>query len=231
MFPGAEASLALAAAAAFWLGLLTALSPCPLASNLAAVAFIARDPAQARRPLLAGLAYTLGRSLTYLLVAWAGVAGLLALPGLAMFMQEHFSKLLGPVFVVAGVALLDVLPWSLPSVQAGPRLQRLAGRGVVGPLLLGMVLALGFCPVSAGLFFGSLLPLAVIHHSPWLLPAIFGLGTGLPVAALALVVALAAGWAGRVYRAMDVFQAWGRRLSAVAFVAVGLYLTWQAFSF
>lgn len=229
MFAGTETSLAVAAAAAFWFGLLTAISPCPLASNLAAVGYIARDPSQALRPLLAGLAYTLGRSVTYVLVGWAGVAGLLALPGLAMFLQEHFSKLLGPVFILAGVALLDVLPWRLPVVEVGAGLRRLAGRGLGGPLVLGMILALGFCPVSAGLFFGSLIPLAVVHRSPYLLPAIFGLGTGLPVAGLALVMALAAGWAGRVFKVMDRFQLWGRRASALLFIGVGLYLAWQAY--
>ena len=48
---------------AFLLGLLTALSPCPLATNIAAVGFIGKDIEDRRKIFRNGLLYTLGRIL------------------------------------------------------------------------------------------------------------------------------------------------------------------------
>lgn len=218
-------SLLLAAATALWLGILTSVSPCPLASNLAAVSFVAREVGSPRRVLLAGLAYSLGRALSYVLVGALIVASVLSIPGLSRFLQERMNQVLGPLLVLLGVALLGWLPLRLPGGGWAESLQRrAAGAGVLGAGLLGMLFALSFCPVSAGLFFGGLVPLAASHGSRVLLPAIYGLGTGLPVVAVAVPMALGARWLGGALDRLTQVERAARPATGVVFIVAGLYI-------
>ena len=167
---------------ALWLGILTSISPCPLATNIAAISFIGNKVENTRRVLIAGLLYTLGRMVAYVVVGAIVVTGILSIPGVANFLQDYFNRFLGPVLIVVGVMLLGVIPAHWFSSLGSGKLQDKAGSmGVWGAGLLGIVFALSFCPVSATLFFGSLIPLAVGIGSTILYPSIFGIGTGLPV--------------------------------------------------
>jgi cytochrome c biogenesis protein CcdA len=173
-------------ASALWLGLLTSVSPCPLAANIAAMSYVGREVGSRRRTLVGGLLYTLGRALAYAALAALLVGGLLSVPDVALFLQTHMNRVLGPVLVAVGLILLEWV--RLPGF--GSRLydrtgERLVKAGLVGAFPLGAVLALAFCPVSAGLFFGGLIPLALEHRSSVWLPALYGLGTGLPVVVFA----------------------------------------------
>lgn len=212
---------------ALWLGLLTALSPCPLASNLAAISFLGRE-AQPLRVLGGGLLYAAGRSLAYaglgVLLSW----GLLSAPGLSRWLQSVLSPLLGPLLVLIGLVLLDWLP--LPVLGGGRHdlaWQRRRDRwGLWSALPMGLVFALAFCPVSAALFFGSLLPLSVGSGHPLLAPVIYGLGTALPVGAFALVLAWSAGAVGRLFALAGSLERWMRRATAVFLIGMGLVLLW-----
>lgn len=220
------AALGLAA----WLGLLTAISPCPMASNLAALSFVARQRGGFWSTALSGLAYALGRTLSYTLLAYVLVKGLLAVPGLSLNLEAWGTKLLGPGLVVMGLLMLEIIPLKIPGLSDSSLPERLAAKGgVIASLGLGAALAMAFCPVSAGLFFGNLLPLATAQQSPLALPAVFGLTTGLPVAVFGLVVAWSAGAAGKVFRAAAAFERWARRITAWVFLGAGIYLTWRAF--
>lgn len=212
---------------ALWLGLLTAISPCPLASNVAAISYVGKRVDRPVLVLSAGLLYTLGRTISYVLVALLVVRGLLSLSAVSMFLQRNFNLLLGPVLVVVGFVLLDVLAWpwtSRGSASFFDGLQRRADSlGVWGAGLLGLAFALAFCPVSAALFFGSLVPLAVQHHSPVVLPTVFGAGTALPVVGLSFLIAFSANRVGRAFNALTVVERWMRRATAVVFLGVGIY--------
>jgi cytochrome c-type biogenesis protein len=163
---------ALAAASSLWFGILTSISPCPLATNITAMSFVSRRVGSPKRVLLAGILYTFGRSLTYMMVGALLVWSLLSAPRVSLVLQRTMNKALGPILIVVGVLLLGVLPIRLPSSGLAQRMgQRIAKWGPLGALLLGALFALTFCPVSAALFFGSLLPLAIEQHSPLLLPA------------------------------------------------------------
>ncbi len=216
-----------APATAFWLGLLTSISPCPLAANIAALSYVGREVRSRRRTLLAGLLYTAGRAAAYAALAAILVGGLLSVPQVALFLQAHMNRLLGPILVVVGVLLLGWI--RLPSFggalsdRAGTRL---AKAGVLGALPLGAVLALAFCPVSAGLFFGGLIPLALDHRSPLWLPAAYGLGTGLPVVVFALLLTAGVAWAGAAFHRLQTVERWARVVTAVVVIAVGLYYAW-----
>ncbi len=219
-------SLLLAVGTALWLGILTSISPCPLASNLAAVSFVAREVGLPRRVLLAGLAYSLGRALSYVVVGALVVTSLLSIPGLSRFLQERMNQVLGPLLVLIGIALLGWLPLRLRGSAGGESLRRRAATGgVLGAGLLGMLFALSFCPISAGLFFGALVPLAMTHDSRVLLPAVYGLATGLPVVAVAVSMALGARWLGKALHRVALVERAARPATGVVFVAAGLYLT------
>lgn len=222
--------IAAAAALAAWLGLLTAISPCPLASNLAALAFIARQSRGFAHTALAGLAFALGRAMATVLLAALLVKGLLAVPGLSFKLEQWGGMVTGPALVVMGLLMLDLVPVRLPGLNNQGLEDRLAKAGGFGAsLALGGLLALAFCPVSAGLFFGNLLPLATAHQSPWLLPAVYGLATAVPVAALGVAVGAGAGAAARVFNAVARVETWLRRATAAVFVAAGAYLCVKAF--
>jgi cytochrome c biogenesis protein CcdA len=153
-------------ATAVWLGILTSVSPCPLASNIAAVSFISRRITQRNTIFLSGILYTLGRSLTYIVLGILIVKTLVDIPILSDFLQRYINKILGIVLILVGMVLLDLLriPLSLPPVSENVA-KKLAEKGIFGSFPLGILFALAFCPVSAALFFGGLIPLAVTAQS------------------------------------------------------------------
>ena len=211
---------------ALWLGILTSISPCPLSTNIAAVSYVGRRVGSRRLVLLSGALYTAGRSLVYLVLGAASVWPLVSMVSVSSFLQGTFYRLLGPILIALGLLLLGVFEFALPSLEVNDKLQNRVDRaGVWGAGLLGVIFALAFCPVSAGLFFGGLVPLAVERSSPLMLPLIFGIGTALPVAFFAVLLAVGAGWLGTALDRVQVFEVWARRVTAVVFLGVGVYET------
>jgi len=215
----------LAVGTALWLGILTSISPCPLATNIAAISYASKRVDRPVLVLVSGLLYTLGRTLTYFLVALLVVESLVSTPGLSMFLQRYMNQLVGPVLLVVGLLLLDVIPWPWTggagvSAKLKARVDRI---GLWGAGLLGIVFAMAFCPLSAALFFGSLIPLAVRHDSSVLLPSLYGVGTALPVVIFALILAFAANRISRAFNALAVIERWMRRLTAAVFLGIGSY--------
>ncbi len=216
----------LAVGSALWLGVLTSISPCPLATNIAAVAYVGRQVGSARAILLAGALYTAGRALAYLALGAAAVWSLMSMVAVSRFLQGGFHRALGPLLIVVGLLLLGLVKLGLPGFGVSDGLRRRVDRaGVWGAGLLGIVFALSLCPVSAGLFFGGLVPLAAERHSPLLLPTVYGLGTALPVAAFALLLAAGVSWLGRALARVQAFEVWARRATALVLIAVGVYET------
>jgi cytochrome c-type biogenesis protein len=218
-------STLLVVGSALWLGLLTSISPCPLATNIAAISYVGKRVDRPVHVLFAGLLYTLGRTLTYVLVALIVVQSLLSISAVSMFLQQRMNQLLGPALLLVGLLLLDVIPWPWTGGSAVfQKLQTMIGSlGLWGAGLLGLVFALTFCPVSAALFFGSLVPLAVKHKSALLLPSLYGVGTAIPVVVFSLILAFATNWLSRAFNALTVIERWMRRVTAVVFLLVGGY--------
>jgi cytochrome c-type biogenesis protein len=214
------------AASAFWLGFLTSVSPCPLATNIAAISYVGRRLESPRLVLAGGLLYTAGRVLTYTLLGVLLVSSVLSAPSAALILQKYLNKVLGPVLILVGMGLLELITFGSFGAGLATRLQARAERaGLLGALLLGIVFSLSFCPVSATLFFGSLLTLAVKARSGVVLPAVYGIGTGLPVVAFAILVALGARSIGKVFDRVALFEKWARRVTGVVFVGIGIYYT------
>lgn len=215
---------AAAALTAIWLGILTSVSPCPLATNIAAISYIGRRVEQPRLVLLSGLLYTLGRLVTYVGLAALVVGSLLAVPELARWLQKYMNVALGPLLLVTGLFLVGLIPLRLPGFGVGDRLQQRVDRmGAWGGGLLGLLFALSFCPVSAALYFGSLIPLALQYQSAVFLPTVYGLGTALPVVGFALLIAFGAKYVGSVFNRLDVVSRWARRITGVVFILIGGY--------
>jgi cytochrome c biogenesis protein CcdA len=212
-------------ATALWLGILTAISPCPLATNIAAMSFIGRDVGHSGRVVFAGLAYTVGRSLAYIGVGALIAASVLTIPGVAWFLQEQLSRILGPLLIVIGVLVMGWIRIPISAKGMGEALKKkAASRGALGAGLLGVLFALSFCPVSAGLFFGSLVPLSISARSPVVLPALFGIGTGIPVVACAIPIALGAKFIGRTFDVLTAVERWAKPITGVVFILAGIYL-------
>jgi cytochrome c-type biogenesis protein len=210
---------------AFWLGVLTSISPCPLATNVAAISFVARNLGSSQKVLLSGVLYSLGRMLVYIVIAVLAVASLLSLPEVAFFLETNMHKIIGPLLIIVGIILLDVLPFSFSTSFFSNSVQDRAGRwGIWGSALLGVVFALTFCPLSAALFFGSLIPLAVDGNSAVLMPSVYGIGTALPVVGFAIVMAFGMKSLGKVFEKLTHMEKWARKATAFVFIAAGLYL-------
>lgn len=211
---------------ALWLGILTSISPCPLATNIAAITYIGRQVGRPSRALVTGLLYTLGRSLVYVGLAALAVGGVMAIPKLSFFLQDNFNKFLGPILILTGLILLGLFKWKSSGLTFGQKTQeKVAASGMWGGGLLGVLFALSFCPVSAALFFGSLIPLAIRQESPVLTPTIYGVGTALPVVAFAVLIAFGARYVGTVFAKISAIERWARIVTGALFVLVGLYLS------
>ena len=210
---------------ALWLGILTSISPCPLASNIAAISFIGRKAQNTRHVLLSGLLYTVGRAVAYLVLGAVVMAGLLLSGDLSRFLQQYLNQILGPVLILAGLLLLEWLGAGWFNFNlAGERMQVRAAQGSAGwAFLLGLLFALSLCPVSAGLFFGGLIPLATAQQSRLVLPAVYGLGTAVPVIGFALLIAFATQQVGKWFNRLALVEKWVRFTTAALFILVGIY--------
>lgn len=219
-------SLWLPVGTALWLGILTSISPCPLSTNIAAVSYVGRRIGSGRAVLLSGLLYTGGRSLVYLLLGAASVWSVMSMVSVSSFLQGTFYRLLGPILIALGLLLLGLFELKLPAIGVSEGLQKKVDRaGLWGAGILGLLFALAFCPVSAGLFFGGLVPLAVERSSPMLLPLLYGIGTALPVIVFAVLMAAGARHLGAALDRVQAFELWARRMTAAVFLGIGVYET------
>lgn len=209
---------------ALWLGILTSISPCPLATNIAAVSFISKTIVHPRAVLLSGLAYTFGRLLAYTILGALIIKSLLSVPAVANFLQRYMNQALGPILILVGIFLLDIFKFSMPSLSLSQHHQsKLAGSGLPGACALGFIFALAFCPLSAALFFGSLIPLAMSTPLGITLPVIYGIGTALPVIVFAIGIAAGATTLSHWFHKLTSFERYIRKVTGVVFILVGIY--------
>lgn len=216
----------LAGGTALWLGVLTSVSPCPLATNIAAISWLAKGIHSPRLVFLAGALYTAGRAATYAALAFVLVASALSVPQLSSFLQTHVNRWLGPLLILVGMFLLGLIEFRFSTRLSGGKLEeKLFEQGVWGSGLLGMLFALSFCPVSAALYFGSLLPLALQHKSALGLPALYGIGTGLPVLVFAWLLAVGAHSVSSAFDRLSALERYARPVTGAVFVLAGIYLS------
>jgi cytochrome c-type biogenesis protein len=209
--------------AALWLGILTSISPCPLASNIAAISYVGRRVSNPFLVLIAGLLYTAGRSLAYVAVALIVTQSLQMIPGVSNFLQKYMNLVIGPLLVAVGLLLFGMFNFTLARGPGDGFRKRVDRLGIWGAGLLGIVFALAFCPVSAGLFFGGLIPLAVRSNAAFM-ASLYGIGTAVPVIGFALLLAYAAHLVGTAFKKITVIERWVRHLTAAIMILTGVYL-------
>lgn len=217
---------------AFLLGLLTALSPCPLATNIAAIGFIGKDIEDRKRIFRNGLLYTLGRILSYTLL---GVILILVLKeGASMFgIQKTIGTwgelLLGPLLLVIGLFMLLGDRINLPQFGFKGNAEGLAKKGGWGALLIGILFAMAFCPTSGIFYFGMLIPMSATATAGYLLPVIFAIATSIPVLAVAWILAFSMQKMGNFYGKMQKIQKWMKHIVGILFLLVGIYYCWMMY--
>lgn len=214
---------------ALLLGLMTAISPCPLATNITAVGFISKDIENRNRVFINGLLYTLGRAISYTTIALTIYLGVDQFKFSGLF-QQYGEKILGPLLIVIGLFMLDIIKIKFPGMnRLTSKMESKTKWGYLDSTLLGMVFALAFCPYSGVLYFGMLVPLTVASASGLYLPVVFAIATGIPVIIFAWILAYAVSSIGNVYIKVKNFELWFRRIIAVLFITVGIYYIIRAF--
>lgn len=212
---------------AFLLGILTAISPCPLATNITAIGYISKDIESRHRIFWGGILYTVGRIITYTAL------GFILIPilreGASMFaIQKAISKygemFIAPTLILIGLFMLFGHKLNLPKFGfSGGGGDKLKSKGSWGALLLGVLFSLAFCPTSGVFYFGMLMPMSAAETGGYLLPIVFAIATGLPVIIVAWILAYSVAGLGKFYNRMQVFQKWMNKIIALLFIAVGIY--------
>jgi cytochrome c biogenesis protein CcdA len=219
-------SLVAAGLAAAWLGLVTSISPCPLATNIAATSFLARRLDSRQRAMLGVIAYAAGRATAYAAVGLFVAAGMAAASTASRVLQGALEPFIGPLLIVVGLVLLGWLPLPISFGAAKPgSAENLAGRGIPGAFALGLLFALTFCPTSAALFFGSLMPMALASCTQLPLFVVFGLATAVPVGIVALAVLFGAEAGARFAGGIQRWQQPLQTLNGSLIAGIGVWLT------
>lgn len=223
---GLTGNLNIPVLSALLLGLITAISPCPLATNIAAIGYVSRRVTERRYAVITGVLYTLGRMFSYSVIGIIIIVAGLEIPGVASFLQDFGDRALGPILIVVGVIMLiaDRISLGLGGGRLSALGAKVAGWGMLGGFLLGVLFALAFCPYSAALFFGVLIPLSLKSAGGVALPAVYAIGTGLPVLVFGVLISLSvarvSAWLNAVTRAERII----RVAASVIFIGVGIYL-------
>lgn len=211
--------------AAFFIGLMTAISPCPMATNITAIAYISKKIDNSKYTLFIGFLYTLGRMFTYILIAslivWFGINT----QYMSILLNTYGPKLLGPLLLVIGIFMLNLI--KINTFKSNDKLDKLkeylSEKGFIGSFLLGVVFALAFCPFSAVLFFGMLIPLALSAGDSLIIPASFAFATGLPVILFSFILVYSVSKLGRIMNKIQTFEKWMRKIVAIIFILIGIY--------
>lgn len=209
---------------AFVLGLMTAISPCPLAMNITATAYLSKDIADKKRVFLNGIFYTLGRIFSYT------VLGLVFYFGASKFyiakMLQNISGLyLGIALVIIGILMLDVIKFNIPLLNkfTAKVSEKKMKNNYLNAFLLGVLFSLAFCPYSGVLYFGVLIPMTISSATGLILPPVYAIATGLPVLITAYLIAYSMSNVGKFYNRMKSFEVWFRRIVSAVFIVVGIY--------
>ena len=218
-------SLNIPVLSALLLGLLTAISPCPMATNIAAIAYVSRRVTERRYAVITGILYTLGRMLSYSILGILIIVAGLEIPGAASFLQYFGERILGPLLIVVGLLMLNIgrLSFDLGSGKLASIGGKVANWGMIGGFLLGAIFALAFCPYSAVLFFGVLIPLALKSTGGVALPAVFAIGTGLPVLVFGTLISVGVAKVSTWLNAMTRAERIIRIIVSIIFIGVGIY--------
>ena len=210
--------------AALALGLLTAIAPCPLATNITATAFIAKTINSKKKIILSGLLYTLGRMFSYTALAAIIYFGASKFQVAKLF-QGNGEKFIGPIMIVIGLIMLDVIKLNFGRTNnlTNQLSEQFKTKGLLGSFLMGALFAMAFCPYSGALFFAMLIPMTLASDLGLVLPVVFSIGTGLPVILFALVIAYSMEKLSYYFKMVTQIEKIMRKVAGITFLLTGLY--------
>lgn len=221
---------------AFVLGLMTTISPCPLCTNVTAIGFIGKNVNNKRQIITNGLLYALGKIVAFTSLATVFVLGANVMDA-QLFFETYGEMLLGPFLIVGGLFMLEFFKFHHHTSRhhsSGSFSERIMSKSKAGnawwSFLLGVIFSLAFCPYSGVLYFGGLIPLTMANREGLLLPVIYAIGTGLPVLIFAWIIAYSFAGLGNFYNKIQVFEVWFRRITAILFILIGVYVMFEYFS-
>lgn len=211
--------------AAFFIGLMTAISPCPLATNMTAIAYISRKIDHSKHTILVGIVYAIGRAFAYAVLASLIVYAGINMQGVSFFLQQYGEKMLGPLLILIGIVMLELvkLNFNFGGSRFASLQEKVAEKGYLGAFLLGVLFALAFCPFSAVLYFGMLIPLALKTGDAIILPSVFGIATGLPVILGSVILVKSVSKLGQIMGKVQKFEKGMRFFVGFVFLLVGAY--------
>lgn len=210
--------------ASLWLGILTSISPCPLASNIAAISFISQRFSNKKIILFSSFLYILGRSIAYIIIAFLIIKISINIPNFSMFLQIHLNKILAFLLILVGLILLNII--KIPSIGLNiseENRKNIDRFGLFGSLFLGILFAFSFCPVSAALFFGSLIPISISSNSIFFLPLTYGIGTALPIFIFSVLLFFSIELVEKAYHNLKRVEFYGRKITGIVFILIGIY--------
>jgi cytochrome c-type biogenesis protein len=211
---------------AFLLGLMTAISPCPLATNITAIGYLSKNIGSQRIVLRNGLLYTLGRIASYTVL---GIILILILKkGVTLFhiqkwLATYGEAIIGPALLIIGLFILFGDKLNLPKFGVGRQGEKIAQNGGWGAFLLGALFALAFCPTSGFFYFGALVPLSASSAGGYFLPIVFAIATALPVIIISFLMAFSIENIGKFYGKVQSLQRWLNWVVGGLFILTGLY--------
>ncbi len=210
--------------AAAWLGILVSISPCPLATNIVTISCLSQQLNRKTKILLQGLAYIIGRTITYVIIAYLIINTLMNAPIVSEFLQTYITRLLGIFLIITGMILLELIKIKFRSLSFTDSIQnKLQNLKYLKATLLGILFALAFCPLSAALYFGSLIPIAIKMQSAFFIPFIFSIFTGIPVIFFAIIIAFATNKIANYYNSFKRIEHYLTKITGIIFILTGIY--------
>ncbi len=209
---------------ALLLGLMTAISPCPLATNITATAFIAKNISNPKKVFLSGIIYSLGRAFSYTIIGVALYFGASKFH-IARFFNQNGEKFLGPLLIILGLIMLNIIKLNFlgKGSFSDTLAEKFKDKGLLGSFMIGIIFALAFCPYSGAIFFGMLIPITIASPDGLFLPVIFAFGTGLPVILFTYLLTFAASKVGVFYSKITKIEKIMRLIAGIVFILVGIY--------
>ncbi len=209
---------------ALLLGLLTAISPCPLATNITAMAYISKTLSGKRKVLLSGLLYTLGLALSYTTIALIIILGASKFH-VAKFFQGNGEKFVGPIMLIIGLIMLNFIKLNfLGKSNFTEKLQdKFKDKGLLGSFLLGALFAMAFCPYSGAMYFGILIPMSIKSSIGFSLPFFYAIGAGSLVLFFTFIIAFSIQKVGIYFNAITKTEKVMRVMAGLLFVITGMY--------
>ena len=212
-------------ATSLWLGILTSISPCSFASNIAALSYVSKNLEKKNGVIFSGIFYTLGRCISYSILGFLITGAAWNIPPVSFFLQKYMTIIMGILFFLTGILLIFPATIFQGFFKLPDGIFKIKyGGGLAGSFLMGFILALAFCPVSAALYFGSIIPLTLRAHSGIMMPAVYGLGTGLPVLVSAAVIASGALFLEKYFIFVKKIEEKSKLITGILMLTIGVYL-------